>query len=823
MNLSPRRLVGLATAACAALLLLACGGGDSSSGSTANPVEAASTNPVPRVSSLQPASAAAGSPAFTLTVNGSQFVRTSTITWNGVALTTTYVSSQKLRASVPAADIATAGNAVVAVTNPAPGGGTSNAATFNIQAVNPVPAVSGLSPGSVASGSASFALAVTGSNFVATSTVKWNGTALATTYVSATQLGATVPAADVATGGTAKVTVTNPTPGGGTSNAATFDIIATNPTPALSSIAPANTTAGAANFTLTATGTNFVAASTINWNGTALATTYVSSTQLTATVPAADVASAGTAQVNVTSPAPGGGASSADTFTINATNPTPTLSTVAPASATATGPAFTLIVSGSGFVSASTIDWNGAALATTYVSSTQLTAVVPAADIASSGTANVTVASPAPGGGTSSPVSFTINPANPAPTLSGVAPTSISSGSQAFTLTVNGSGFISTSTVDWNGTALPTAFVSTTQLTAQVPASDVANAGTYNVTVVTPSPGGGTSASTPFTVIATNPAPTLASMSPSTLVAGGPAFTLTVNGSGFVASSSIAWNGNALPTTYVSATQLTAPIAASAIAAVTTASITVSSPAPGGGTSSALTLNVVAGPYLAQYNVSQTSGTNGVNSLAVPFSAPTHAGSTIWVAVTISDYAGVHTLSVTDSQGNVYTLLDQENDGNPGYQSVAHFVATNIAGDSTTPNVVTVSHTWENYDGVLVAEIAGTSGAAALVGHSANIQDGLAAGTNNVTSGAIAVTAAQTPALLVALSMNTSGGSSDLGGTGFGGPAAGNGLAQVAQMWNWGINLATLATEPVTSAASVAATFNAPDKDSYVTVGVVFH
>jgi endonuclease G len=73
-------------------------------------------------------------------------------------------------------------------------------------------------------GSSSFTLSVTGNSFISSSVVKWNGTSLTTTYVSATQLNATVPAADVASAGTATVTVFTPTPGGGTSAGLTFTI-----------------------------------------------------------------------------------------------------------------------------------------------------------------------------------------------------------------------------------------------------------------------------------------------------------------------------------------------------------------------------------------------------------------------------------------------------------------------------------------------------------------------------------------------------------------------------------------------------------------------
>jgi hypothetical protein len=92
---------------------------------------------------------------------------------------------------------------------------------------------------------------------------------------------------------------------------------ATNPAPALASISPNSANAGAAAFTLTVSGSNFINGSTVNWNGTALSTSFVSSTQLTASVPAVNVASPGSASVTVVTPAPGGGTSVAASFTIN--------------------------------------------------------------------------------------------------------------------------------------------------------------------------------------------------------------------------------------------------------------------------------------------------------------------------------------------------------------------------------------------------------------------------------------------------------------------------------------------------------------------------
>ena len=87
---------------------------------------------------------------------------------------------------------------------------------------NPVPATSGLVPNTTTAGGGAFTLTVNGSNFLATSVVRWNGTDRPTTFVSATQVQAAIPATDIAQTGTASVTVFNPAPGGGTSNPQTF-------------------------------------------------------------------------------------------------------------------------------------------------------------------------------------------------------------------------------------------------------------------------------------------------------------------------------------------------------------------------------------------------------------------------------------------------------------------------------------------------------------------------------------------------------------------------------------------------------------------------
>jgi len=179
-----------------------------------------------------------------------------------------------------------------------------------------------------------------------------------------------------------------------------------NPTPTLTGLAPAQVLVGAGGTTVTLTGTGFVNSGTVNLDGAPISDTFVSSTQLQVSLSASEFASAGTHTFVVVNPIPGGGTSAGATFTI--ANPVPTTSSLSPGSVQGGSASFTLTVNGSGFVSSSTIQWNGVSLSTTFNSSTSLTATVPASDVSAAGTASVAVTSTGPGGGTSNATSFTI-------------------------------------------------------------------------------------------------------------------------------------------------------------------------------------------------------------------------------------------------------------------------------------------------------------------------------------------------------------------------------------------------------------------------------
>ncbi|HLD70338.1 MAG TPA: IPT/TIG domain-containing protein [Negativicutes bacterium] len=187
----------------------------------------------PSTTSLSPSFAAVGSGAISMAVNGSNFESTSVVYFNGAAKATTYVSPSVVTALIPASDLAASGNFNVVVVNPAAGGGTSNVQVFTVLGANPMPTVSTISPTSATAGGSSFTMTVNGGNFVPGSTVRFNGFARATAFVSGNQLTAFIPASDIAMTGTHAVYVENPGPGGGSSNALLFTINPVSVTPGL--------------------------------------------------------------------------------------------------------------------------------------------------------------------------------------------------------------------------------------------------------------------------------------------------------------------------------------------------------------------------------------------------------------------------------------------------------------------------------------------------------------------------------------------------------------------------------------------------------------
>src|SRR5262249_24270027 len=229
-----------------------------------------------------------------------------------------------------------------------------------------------------------------------------------TTYVLPYAYVSTLPG----NGGTKTWTTTMPTTLGtyeprlflnnGFTRAATGNTITVaniNPTPVITSLSPAAVTAGSADFTLDVNGTDFIDGATATVGGTARTATFVGGTQLDVSLLAADIATVGSVNIQVTNPTacvPTGCLSNITALAATTPPGGPAINAIAPTTVAAGGASFTLTVTGTNFVPASVVRLNGSPRATTFIGNTSLTATILAADIGGAGTPAITVATPAP-------------------------------------------------------------------------------------------------------------------------------------------------------------------------------------------------------------------------------------------------------------------------------------------------------------------------------------------------------------------------------------------------------------------------------------------
>jgi|SRR5579872_6694181 len=297
----------------------------------------------------------------------------------------------------------------------------------------------------------------------------------------------------------------------------------------LSYLSPQTASAGDPDRPIIANGGGFVTGAIILWNvgpnQVQLNTTFVSSTQLTATVPASDITAAGSVQVAVQIPgsAVSGASGTTATTTTEVSNvvmfnimpkqgPAPTVASVSasttsmPATPYCGATGFTLTVTGSNFDSSSVVNWNGSPRATTFVNAGQLRGSILPQDSAFPGTANVTVSNAA---GPSNTVFFTLT--TPAtnlapPSITAPLQLTIPKGSPTFAINIDGS-VLPCTTAQWvtqvNGSAvkspLVTRYVPANQdptdaavhLNVTIPAADVVAAGSAQIVLFTPPPPAG--------------------------------------------------------------------------------------------------------------------------------------------------------------------------------------------------------------------------------------------------------------------------------------------------------------------------------------------
>jgi hypothetical protein len=572
------------------------------SGSTTS-VLAKITEAAPTISGFTPNSGYEGQ---LVTLTGTNLSSTSVITFGGTANNTVNSDFVVNSAGTQITNIIVPPGVQTGHISIATAGGTATSAgifTVTPTVYNAVPTIAALSPASVGVGSPAFTLRITGTGFMARSLVRLNGIALATTVVSDTEITAAVPASALTSAGSYPLTVSNPTPAGGTSGAATFAVTA----PAITSLTPAS---GPTGTLITLNGSGLKGTTLITFAGSASNTVQYSfavnadGTQITGVlVPVG----AKTGQVRVTTP--NGTATSTNAYTVTA----PVITSFTPTS----GPEGTrLNIIGLGFTDASVITFTGTSNNTVttgfYVNTINYAGSQISGVIVPPGAQTGPISVTTPNGTATSTAIFTVV-VIPPPTITSFTPTSGPAGTR---ITINGTNLDGTSAIAFTGTTSNTVATSYTvnatgtQITgAFVPAG--AQTGPIQVTTAK---GTGSSAAS-FTVTNTS-TPALSSFSPAAAPAG---VRVTVAGTGLSGVTAVTVNGVAVPPSNIFS--LTSSSFAFVVPAGATATGTTSvSTTAGTGTSSAFRVTLRATSSTPAINGNRGAVAN--SAVAATFSEP---------------------------------------------------------------------------------------------------------------------------------------------------------------------------------------------------------
>ena len=468
----------------------------------------------------------------------------------------------------------------------------SGSATLTLD--NPVPVLTSATPTSIPVGS--FTLTLTGLHFAPGATVYFGATALTTTYISSTQLTATGTAANNQAGNIT-ITVVNPNPGSASSAGISAQVMALG---VVVNVAPAtaNVRAGAQQvFTASVTGSTDTG---VLWSvngivgGNAALGTIVGNGNYTApsTLPSPN-------SITITATSLADSTKSGNSA-VTLQNAAPVLGTETPTIIT-TGN-FELTLTGSGFMNGSIVNFGSQPLPTTFVSSTQLTAT-GSATAAEVGLINISVTNPNPGSATSNILVAQVVAPNPNIKVT-ISPTSatVGAGNQVqFVATVTGT---TATGVSWSVNSIPYGNDTVGNLDGNGNYSAPVVLPNLSTVTVTATSQADNTKSASATVTLQNPKPVLTAVTPGTLGLGG--FALTLYGTGFVSSSTATFGGQPLTVTYVTSTMITA-IGTATNAEVGQENVVISNPAPGGGTSGAVSVTVT------------TAGTPQTSSASVRF------------------------------------------------------------------------------------------------------------------------------------------------------------------------------------------------------------
>jgi hypothetical protein len=403
---------------------------------------------------------------FTKNIN--KFTTGTVFVFDGSQVATTVSSPTLLDATVPNSLLVTTGTVQVVVRNLGPSGdfvdsapfpfiiGTGGPTLTNVTGVpNPLIAGKVTSP---------FQVTVNGSGFTSATTVRVNFVNRPTTFVNQNQVIGTILPQDLTIPGNVPITVQNPN----TVDSTPFQLVLDYPIPVLSQITPTSITAqlelNAQPVLVTLTGSDFSQSPTnplnyaqVQVNGQGVQTSYISTTRLTALVPANLTSVPGVLQISVANPTPNLAPSNAAAMFVN--NPIATITSVNGGGVTwnPNSPPNdffiqSVVVTGTNF-SPNAVAWVNVpcdtlglrqAMSTTRNSAEQIIANIP---IRCAGNYSIAIANPQPGGGLSAAATLNV----PSVAASTVAPVTPITGAGVVTPSIA----VSAGGVTWGSNSVP--------------------------------------------------------------------------------------------------------------------------------------------------------------------------------------------------------------------------------------------------------------------------------------------------------------------------------------------------------------------------------
>ncbi len=459
-----------------------------------------SRHPNPVVNSFSPPGALSGSPPFTLTLSGSNFIiPESTLFVDGVSRSASWTATT-CQVPLTSSDLGHSGTIAFQIKTSNPGSSTSDSGIYNFPVGGVLPTITSLTPGSCTTGTAT-TLEITGTNYSSTySGVRADGVPITTSFQSATHLHATLPGTYAP--GSYAIGVFN---SNDNMYSSTVPFYVYHLAPSITAAAPSNITKGAGDTNVLVTGTNFDTTDSAIYVDTgtgfvARSCTFPGANQMSVLLYADELASAGTISLQVRTTNADGSVPSSNEVPFYVLHPAPSINSTVPRNITMGSGNTDILVTGTNFDASDSMMYVNTgsgyvARTCTFPSANQMLVPLYSGELLSAGTISLQVRTTNPDESILSSNEASIAVVNPPPTVTSIAPRRARHGTKIFVKNLAGTNFQTGATFTLEKTGAPTIYpltatrVSSSQITGIVKIPRRAKPGYRNVVVTNPDGG----------------------------------------------------------------------------------------------------------------------------------------------------------------------------------------------------------------------------------------------------------------------------------------------------------------------------------------------